>query len=59
MPPAKTVAGPVTVTATSACGVTLVVTCAPPFVPTLFVGFGSLVGEVEEAVLKSDPLAGA
>ena len=57
--PASTLVGPVTVTATSACGVTLVPTREPVAVPLLLVGFGSLVGEVADAVLMNCPLAGA
>ena len=57
--PATAFVGPVTVTTMSACGVTAVLTCAPPFVPTLFVGFGSLVGDEADALLNNEPLAGA
>src|SRR5437763_116968 len=57
--PAVTVALPVLLTATSACGVTVVLTWEPMLEPSLLAGTGSPVLEVAEAVLVNAPLAGA
>src|SRR5271154_3559779 len=55
VPPASTFVGPTSVTATSADGITVVVTGGL----VLFVGFGSPVGELTTAVFVSEPLTGA
>src|SRR3954464_6556393 len=59
LPPARTVVLPVLVMATSACGVTVVLTREPMLEPSLLDGTGSPVLELAEAVLVKEPLAGA